>query len=150
MIEIAQYVLPVFPLGSVEALIASVSPGTLRTTPRRFSLPMVRPAALRFGSLVLSVDASPGLKRGWGFPTGLSLNHVAAHYTPNYGDKVGCNFIDCSTRLVSCDWESGSAQTVLSKNDIMKVDFGCQINGMIIDSAFTRTQQCRAGRGWMF
>jgi methionyl aminopeptidase len=33
---------------------------------------------------------SNGLERGFGFPTGCSLNHVAAHYTPNYGDKVGC------------------------------------------------------------
>lgn len=30
-----------------------------------------------------------GLNRGIGFPTGLSLNHVAAHYTPNAGDKTG-------------------------------------------------------------
>ena len=29
-----------------------------------------------------------GLLRGIGFPTGLSLNHVAAHYTPNAGDKI--------------------------------------------------------------
>jgi methionyl aminopeptidase len=55
-----------------------------------------------------------GLNRGWGFPTGLSLNHVAAHYTPNYGDKQ-----------------------VLQYGDIMKVDFGTQIGGRIIDCAFT-------------
>jgi methionyl aminopeptidase len=30
-----------------------------------------------------------GMKRGIGFPTGLSLNHCAAHYTPNAGDKTG-------------------------------------------------------------
>ena len=30
-----------------------------------------------------------GLTRGIGFPTGLSLNHCAAHYTPNAGDKIG-------------------------------------------------------------
>ena len=30
-----------------------------------------------------------GLTRGIGFPTGLSLNHCAAHYTPNAGDKTG-------------------------------------------------------------
>jgi methionyl aminopeptidase len=30
-----------------------------------------------------------GLVRGIGFPTGLSLNHIAAHYTPNAGDKTG-------------------------------------------------------------
>jgi len=57
-----------------------------------------------------------GLKRGWGFPTGLSLNHCAAHYTPNYGDK-----------------------RVLQKEDVLKVDFGTHINGRIIDSAFTLT-----------
>jgi methionyl aminopeptidase len=55
-----------------------------------------------------------GLRRGIGFPTGCSLNHVAAHYTPNSGDD-----------------------TVLQYDDVMKVDFGCQIDGRIIDSAWT-------------
>ncbi|RCK57864.1 Methionine aminopeptidase 2 [Candida viswanathii] len=54
------------------------------------------------------------LKAGVGFPTGLSLNHVAAHYTPNTGDKI-----------------------VLGKDDIMKVDIGVHVNGHICDSAFT-------------
>lgn len=30
-----------------------------------------------------------GLLSGVGFPTGLSLNHCAAHYTPNAGDTTG-------------------------------------------------------------
>jgi len=30
-----------------------------------------------------------GLESGVGFPTGLSVNEVAAHYTPNAGDKQG-------------------------------------------------------------
>ena len=30
-----------------------------------------------------------GLESGIGFPTGLSLNNCAAHYTPNAGDTVG-------------------------------------------------------------
>eukprot|EP00980_Cylindrotheca_fusiformis_P012804 scaffold3151_cov110-Cylindrotheca_fusiformis.AAC.2 len=55
-----------------------------------------------------------GLERGIAFPTGCSLNHVAAHYTPNCGDN-----------------------TVLSFDDVMKVDFGVQIDGRIIDSAWT-------------
>lgn len=55
-----------------------------------------------------------GLERGIGFPTGCSLNHVAAHYTPNPGDD-----------------------TVLTYDDVMKIDFGVQIEGRIIDSAFT-------------
>ena len=52
--------------------------------------------------------------QGIGFPTGLSLNHIAAHFTPNAGDK-----------------------TVLKYEDVMKVDFGVQVNGNIIDSAWT-------------
>jgi methionyl aminopeptidase len=58
--------------------------------------------------------AEHGLDRGIGFPTGCSLNHVAAHYTPNTGDA-----------------------TVLQYDDVMKVDFGVQIDGRIIDSAWT-------------
>jgi len=30
-----------------------------------------------------------GFKSGVGFPTGLSLNHCAAHYSPNAGDTIG-------------------------------------------------------------
>lgn len=30
-----------------------------------------------------------GLESGIGFPTGLSLNHCAAHYSPNPGDTIG-------------------------------------------------------------
>jgi len=59
------------------------------------------------------VQAS-GLDCGWGFPTGCSLNWVAAHWTPNYGDK-----------------------TVLTKDDVCKLDFGVQVGGRIVDCAFT-------------
>eukprot|EP00434_Breviolum_minutum_P021447 symbB.v1.2.018926.t1/scaffold1517.1/size114154/9 len=45
-----------------------------------------------------------GLEAGWGFPTGCSLNWVAAHYTPNYGDE-----------------------TVLQFDDVCKLDFGVQV-----------------------
>jgi len=55
-----------------------------------------------------------GLARGIGFPTGCSLNHVAAHWTPNPGDD-----------------------TVLKYDDVMKVDFGTQIDGRIVDCAWT-------------
>lgn len=30
-----------------------------------------------------------GLESGVGFPTGVSLNNCAAHYTPNAGDTTG-------------------------------------------------------------
>ncbi|GAA5890339.1 hypothetical protein JCM5296_002793 [Sporobolomyces johnsonii] len=55
-----------------------------------------------------------GMESGIGFPTGLSRNHCAAHYTPNAGDK-----------------------TVLQYEDVLKVDFGVHVNGRIVDSAFT-------------
>lgn len=50
-----------------------------------------------------------------GFPTGLCLNHVAAHWTPNPGAK----------------------EVVLKYDDVLSVDFGVHVNGLIVDSAFT-------------
>jgi methionyl aminopeptidase len=60
------------------------------------------------------LEEGDALKAGMGFPCGLSLNHCAAHYTPNAGNKM-----------------------VLQQNDVMKVDFGVHVNGKIVDSAFT-------------
>ncbi|MEQ2168240.1 Methionine aminopeptidase 2 [Goodea atripinnis] len=57
-----------------------------------------------------------GLNAGLAFPTGCSINHCAAHYTPNAGDP-----------------------TVLRYDDVCKIDFGTHINGRIIDCAFTVT-----------
>lgn len=47
-----------------------------------------------------------GMEAGIGFPTGLSLNDCAAHYTPNAGDK-----------------------TVLSYDDVLKIDIGTHVRG---------------------
>ena len=55
-----------------------------------------------------------GWQQGKGFPTGCSINDCAAHYTPNPGDE-----------------------RVLNYDDVMKIDFGTQVNGHIIDCAFT-------------
>ncbi|KAI9888489.1 MAG: Methionine aminopeptidase 2 [Vezdaea aestivalis] len=62
------------------------------------------------------LEEGDNIKGGMGFPTGLSLNNCAAHYTPNAGNKL-----------------------LLQKEDVMKVDFGVHINGRIVDSAFTLT-----------
>lgn len=48
-----------------------------------------------------------GLEAGIAFPTGCSLNNVAAHWTPNAGDT-----------------------TVLQYDDVMKLDFGTHVNGV--------------------
>ncbi|CAD6197104.1 unnamed protein product [Caenorhabditis auriculariae] len=55
-----------------------------------------------------------GLEAGLAFPTGCSLNNVAAHYTPNAGDP-----------------------TVLQYGDVCKIDYGIHVRGRLIDSAFT-------------
>ena len=60
------------------------------------------------------LEEGDNMKGGMGFPCGLSLNHCAAHYTPNAGNKM-----------------------VLQQGDVMKVDFGAHLNGRIVDSAFT-------------
>ncbi len=60
------------------------------------------------------LEEGDALVAGMGFPTGLSLNHCAAHYTPNAGNKM-----------------------VLQEDDVLKVDIGVHVNGNIVDSAFT-------------
>ncbi|UOY10635.1 type II methionyl aminopeptidase [Methanonatronarchaeum sp. AMET6-2] len=48
------------------------------------------------------------------FPTNISINNLAAHYTPTNND-----------------------QTQIQKGDIVKIDIGVHIDGQIADSAFT-------------
>jgi methionyl aminopeptidase len=61
------------------------------------------------------LEAGDSLKAGMGFPTGLCLNNIAAHWTPNPGGK----------------------EIILQHDDVLKVDFGVHVNGRIVDSAFT-------------
>ena len=61
------------------------------------------------------LEAGDALKAGMGFPTGLCLNNVAAHWTPNPGMK----------------------ELTLKYDDVLKVDFGVHVSGRIVDSAFT-------------
>ncbi|CAI6339453.1 unnamed protein product [Periconia digitata] len=61
------------------------------------------------------VETGDALKAGMGFPTGLCLNNVAAHWTPNPGGK----------------------EVFLQHGDVLSVDFGVHVNGRIVDSAFT-------------
>lgn len=56
------------------------------------------------------------LNGGIAFPTGLSVNNCAAHWTPN-----------------------SRSNEILHDTDIIKIDFGLHFNGEIIDAAFTHT-----------
>jgi len=48
------------------------------------------------------------------FPVNISINNIAAHYTPTINDI-----------------------TILKEGDVVKVDFGVHVNGYCIDTAFT-------------
>ena len=61
------------------------------------------------------LETGDALKAGMGFPSGLCLNNVAAHWTPNPGAK----------------------EVILQYDDVLKVDFGVHVSGRIVDSAFT-------------
>jgi len=64
-----------------------------------------------------AIETGDPLKAGMGFPTGLCVNNVAAHWTPN----------------------AGARDIVLQQDDVLSVDFGVHVNGRIVDSAFTMT-----------
>jgi len=54
------------------------------------------------------------LKAGIGFPVGININNVAAHFTP-----------------------SKEHNPIISKDDVVKIDYGVHVNGCISDGAFS-------------
>nr|CAB3479853.1 unnamed protein product [Digitaria exilis] len=87
---------------------------------RKYMRSIIKPGMLMIDmcetleNMVRKLIKENGLQAGIAFPTGCSLNWVAAHWTPNAGDK-----------------------TVLQYDDVMKLDFGTHIDGYIVDCAFT-------------
>lgn len=61
------------------------------------------------------IETGDALKAGIAFPTGLCLNNIAAHWTPNPGGK----------------------DIILQQDDVLSIDFGVHVDGRIVDSAFT-------------
>ncbi len=88
---------------------------------RRFLQPYLRPGIklvdiaklIEMKTTELS-DQTRSINKGIGFPVGLSVNECAAHWHPSPNDN-----------------------SILNNNDIIKIDFGTEANGWIIDSAFT-------------
>ena len=62
-------------------------------------------------------DSTKPKQAGVAFPTGLSINECAAHWSPNLGNKT----------------------EKLSIDDLLKIDFGVHINGHIVDGAFSNS-----------
>lgn len=50
--------------------------------------------AYRIESSSHALVKKDGTKRGWAFPTGLSLNHIAAHFSPNANDTTIVQYDD--------------------------------------------------------
>lgn len=94
---------------------------TVHKEVRRFLQPYLRPGVklvniaklIELKTAELSTQTQ-SINKGIGFPVGLSVNECAAHWHPTSTDN-----------------------TVLAKDDIIKIDFGTEANGWIIDSAFT-------------
>ena len=55
-----------------------------------------------------------GINAGLAFPTGVSLNSCAAHYTPDVGEIA-----------------------TFKQGDIISIDYGVHVNGHLVDCAFT-------------
>lgn len=88
---------------------------------RRFIQPYLRPGTklVDIAKLIESKtqelsNQEKSINKGIGFPVGISLNECAAHYHPD-----------------------STENRTLTENDVVKIDFGTEVNGWIIDSAFT-------------
>lgn len=94
--------------------------GKIHKHVRKIVQPMIQPdmklskIAEIIESTTKSLTGNVGINEGIGFPTGLSLNKCAAHYSPYENNDL-----------------------IFTKDDILKIDFGVEVNGYIIDSAFT-------------
>ncbi len=87
---------------------------------RRFIKPHLKPG-LKLSELAnlienkcIELTENQGINSGIGFPSSLSVNDCAAHFTP-----------------------SSQYDVTLDENSILKIDFGVEVNGWITDSAFT-------------
>lgn len=95
--------------------------GSIHKEVRRFLQPYLRP-----GTKIVDIAKLIELKttelskqdktinKGIGFPVGISINECAAHFHPLSNDE-----------------------TKFKKDDIIKIDYGIEVNKWIIDSAFT-------------
>jgi len=87
---------------------------------RRYAQTIVRPdkkyidVCREIEESIRTVISANKIDAGISFPTGCSYNNIAAHYTPNPGDTK-----------------------VIKKDEVIKIDIGTHVKGLLIDSAFT-------------
>ena len=100
-----------------------INAGKIHTSVKEYIIPFLKPG-IKYSDICKLIEnkikdettkiAGPQLNNGIAFPTGISVNHVAAHYTPYYNDTQ-----------------------ILTSSDVVKIDYGVHIDGCIVDSAFT-------------
>jgi methionyl aminopeptidase len=101
-----------------------IKAGEIHKTVRDYITPYLTPG-INYVNIVKSIENKiaeemsklnkpPQINNGVAFPTGISVNNIAAHFTPSYNDG-----------------------SVLKSSDVMKIDYGVHIDGCIVDSAFT-------------
>ena len=98
--------------------------GEIHKGVRQFLQPYLKPGIklvdiaklieLKTQELTLKIPNSKPINKGIGFPVSLAVNDCAAHYHP-----------------------SSNSEQVLDESDIIKIDFGVEVNRWIIDSAFS-------------
>jgi len=106
--------------GNENMLDSLIKGGNIHKMVRKKIQPLLKPGismnylANVIESTTKELTNNIGINKGIGFPPGLSINNCAAHFSP-YKDK----------------------DIILGNNDNVKIDFGVEVNGWIVDSAFT-------------
>jgi methionyl aminopeptidase len=114
--------IPEYHMSNQNIIIDSLNMGsTIHKKVRQFLYPYLKPGItlLEIAKIIESktIELSQNqntINHGIGFPASLSLNECAAHFHPEYDSTIAFN-----------------------EDDVLKIDFGVEINGWITDCAFT-------------
>jgi methionyl aminopeptidase len=96
-----------------EILERYVKAGEISKEVKKFARDEIKPG-LKLLDLAEKIEKMIKDKAGIAFPVNISLNDIAAHYTPDIGDTL-----------------------TFKEGDLVKVDVGIQIDGFIADTAFS-------------
>jgi methionyl aminopeptidase len=96
-----------------EILEKYVKAGEISKEVKKFARDEIKPG-LKLLDLAEKIEKMIKDKAGIAFPVNISLNDIAAHYTPDIGDTL-----------------------TFKEGDLVKVDLGIQIDGFIADTAFS-------------
>ncbi|MBA2861411.1 methionyl aminopeptidase [Methanococcus maripaludis] len=91
-----------------------IEAGKIASQVRGEALKLVKPGAKLYDVAEFVENRIIELGAGVGFPCNISLNDIAAHYSPSHGDE-----------------------TVFSEEDVVKLDLGAHVDGFISDTAVT-------------